>query len=208
MYAFIEGELIDKSDGRAVVRPDGLGIGFFINVPLRTYSMLPNIGSSIKLFTSFQVREDSQSLYGFETSAERDLFEALLKISGVGGRTALAILDLPRDRIISAIAAGDTDALRQVPGVGPKTAGRIVLELKDRFAGELLNEWVKEFAHPDASSTACPTTQEGKNFIEAVEALVQLGYQYTQAREKIRKARLALGENAPSDQLIRYALQH
>jgi len=206
MYSFIEGEIISKTDNDIVVRPDGMGVGLKIHVAPRTSINLPGVGGSIRLHTSFQVREDSQSLYGFESSSERDLFEALLKISGLGGKTALSILDLPRDRIVEAIAAGDSAVLRQVKGVGAKTAGRIVLELRDRFADELMTEWadLPGIAGADESSVS----ESGRDFVETVEALIELGYQRADAREVVRKARGGLGDDAGTEDLLRWVLQH
>jgi holliday junction DNA helicase RuvA len=207
MYAFIIGELLEKQDSRIVVKPDGIGFGLFVNVPLRTIAELPGKNATVTLYTSFQVREDSQTLFGFETPAERDLFEALLKITGIGGKIALAILDLPRDRIVAAIAAGDANVLKTVSGVGAKTAARIVLELKDRFAKELTSEWADiEF---DGIEGKTPVSGiEARVFAEAIEALAELGYQRSDAREKIRIARHELGNDANTEQLIRHALTH
>jgi len=206
MYAFIEGEIIDKSDRAIVIRPDGVGMGLTVNIAPRTSLELPPVGETTRLYTSFQVREDSQALYGFETVAERDLFEALLKISGIGGRTALAILDLPRNRIVQAIAAGDADVLRQVQGVGPKTAGRIVLELRDRFAEELVEEWAGALS--DSAMGKAAESDSGHKFAEAIEALVELGYMRAEAREHVRRARGTLGEGAPAEDLVRQVLRH
>ncbi len=210
MYAFIEGEILDKTDDAVTIRPEGVGIGLKVRVAARTSMELPPVGGTARLHTSFQVREDAQSLYGFESTAERDLFEALLKISGVGGRTALAILDLPRDRIVEAIAAGDSAVLTQVQGVGAKTAGRIVLELKDRFAEELMEEWGEEaaFASMAGKSGSSLETGAGQPFAEAVEALVELGYQRADAREQVRKARGMLGDGTGAEDLVRHVLQH
>ena len=210
MYAFIKGEIIDKQDQRVIVQPDGMGIGLSINVPPRTAIEIAPVGSTVKLYTSFQVREDSQTLFGFETPAERDLFEALLKISGIGGKTALAILDLPRDRIVAAIASGDAAVLQKVQGVGSKTAGRIVLELKDRFAQELMMEWADSAVGSGESRLAMASMQggEAKEFAEAVEALFELGYQRSDAREKVRHARSVLGEDSSAEQLVRHSLKH
>lgn len=209
MYAFVEGEIIEKSDGNVVVRPDGMGLGLSIGIAPRTADELPPVGSTARLYTSFQVKDDSQALFGFRSKQERDLFEALLKISGVGGKTAIAILDLPRDRIVAAIAAGDSAVLQQVQGVGAKTAGRIVLELKDRFAQELMEEWaasgVGEFAEvrPDFALEG-----GGRNFAEAVEALCGLGYNRADARDRIRRSRSELGDDVPAEDLIRHVLKH
>jgi Holliday junction DNA helicase RuvA len=192
-----------------VVRPDGVGLGLVVNVAPRTASELPLPGGTARLYTSFQVREDTHALFGFGSSAERDLFEALLKISGVGGKTALAILDLPRDRIVAAIAAGDYAVLQQVPGVGPKTAGRIVLELKDRFAQELMEEWADTVGTRARAGLPPEITPAafGGEFVEAVEALVELGFQRTDAREQVRRARASLGDGAPPEDLVRHVLQ-
>jgi len=209
MYAFIEGEIISRSDTLVVIRPDGTGLGLAINVAPRTSLELPPPGASARLYTSFQVREDSQALFGFETTSERDLFEALLKISGIGGKTSLAILDLPRDRIVEAIAAGDSAVLQQVSGVGAKTAARIVLELKDRFAEELMDEWADTLSaggHRRPSATD-PDSIARHEFAEAVEALIELGYLRTDAREQARKARGTLGDDASAEQLIRFVLK-
>jgi len=206
MYAFIEGEIISKTDNGVVVRPDGMGVGLMVHIPPRTSINLPGPGGSIRLYTSFQVREDSQALYGFESSAERDLFEALLKISGLGCKTGLSILDLPRDRIVEAIAAGDAAVLRQVKGVGAKTAGRIVLELRDRFADELMLEWTDL---PGAGlGRGMEGSEAGRDFVETVEALIELGYQRADARDLVRKARTGLGDDAGTEELLRYVLQH
>jgi len=210
MYAFIEGEIIEKSDTSLVIRPDGMGVGLSIMVAPRTSFELPGAGQSARLYTSFQVREDSQTLFGFSSNAEKEIFETLLKISGIGGKIALAILDLPRDRIVEAIAAGDSAVLTQVNGVGAKTAGRIVLELRDKFAEELMVEWADTI---DASPGAIPVGLEGtigtgKEFAEAVEALIGLGYQRTDARKAVRQARGSLGDDAPAEELLRFVLQH
>ncbi len=206
MYAFIEGEIIEKTDTGIVIKPDGTGIGYSISLAPRTSVGIPNVGKSVRLYTVFLVREDFQGLYGFETHAERDLFNVLLKISGLGGKTALAILDLPRDRIVEAIAAGDSDVLKQVKGVGAKTAARIVLELRDRFADELIGD----LAAPPGSERGefSGASESGQEFAAAVEALSELGYVRADARDKIRKARAELGDDILAEDLIRYVLKH
>lgn len=202
MYAFIEGEIIEKSDDSIVIRPDGMGIGLEIRIAPRTSFELPGAGQSARIYTSFQVKEDSQTLFGFGSVPEKEIFEVLLKISGIGGKTALAILDLPRDRIVEAIAAGDSAVLTRVNGVGAKTAGRIVLELKDKFAEELMEEWAGDIIPAGLESAA------GKEFSEAVEALVELGYHRTDARTEVRRARGSIGDEVSAEELLRYVLQH
>ena len=204
MYAFIEGEIIEKSDDSIVIRPDGMGLGLEIRVAPRTSFELPGAGQSTRIYTSFQVKEDSQTLFGFGSVPEKEIFEVLLKISGIGGKTALAILDLPRDRIVEAIAAGDSAVLTRVNGVGSKTAGRIVLELKDKFAEELMEEWAGDIIPAGLESAE----GAGKEFSEAVEALVELGYHRTDARTAVRRARGTIGDEVSAEELLRYVLQH
>jgi Holliday junction DNA helicase RuvA len=207
MYSFIEGEIIEKSETRLVIKPDGVGFGLHINIPSRTFHEIPSTGGNTRLYTSFQVKEDSHSLYGFQTPSERDLFEALLKISGVGGKTAVAILDLPRDRIVAAIAAGDSAVLQKIQGVGAKTAGRIVLELKDRFASELMEELAGAASGGSRDLGEFYPEVSGRNFAEAVEALTELGYQRDEARRQVRVSRSELGEDALPEDIVRHALK-
>ncbi len=209
MYAFVEGEITEKSDGHVVIKPDGVGLGLSINVATRTSHELPPIGGTARLYTAFLVKEESQTLFGFGSASERDLFEALLKTSGIGGKTAIAILDLPRDRIVQAIAAGDSAVLQQVQGVGAKTAGRIVLDLKDRFAEELMLKWRGPAGEGVAGGISFEDIEGGgREFAEAVEALVGLGYNRVDARDRVRRARATLGEDTAAEDLVRRVLKH
>lgn len=207
MYSFIEGEIVEKTENYVVVRPDGIGIGFRIFIPPRTSTEISGEGKPVRLHTSFQVKEDNQALYGFCTQPERDLFEALLKISGIGGKTAIAVLDLPRDRIVEAIAAGDISVLRTISGVGPKTAARIVLELKDSFADELMREWADSVTATKSETIGGIPAGAGKDFTEAVEGLVELGYQRDEARRLARKVTVEMGGEISAPDIIRQVLK-
>jgi Holliday junction DNA helicase RuvA len=132
MIAFVEGTVVEKAGDRVVIAVGGTG--FDIMVPAVTLSKLPPAGRSARLFTRLQVRDDGMVLYGFTSTEERSLFDLLITVSGVGPKLALAILSvLATDALRRAVASQDAAALTLVPGVGRKVAGRILLDLKDRF---------------------------------------------------------------------------
>lgn len=139
MLAKITGTLIEKNPPQIVVDTEH-GLAYEIDVPMSTYYNLPNTGESVCLFLHLAIREDAQQLFGFASAAERASFRMLVKISGVGSRTALAILSgLSSDDLQQAIANQDISRLMGIPGIGKKTAERLVLELKDKFKGMSFN---------------------------------------------------------------------
>ena len=132
MYYSLRGTLI-AADGRSAAVECG-GVGYLCTVSAQTYSQLPEPGEEVLLYTHLSVREDAMELYGFSTQVERSCFRMLTQVSGVGAKVAIAILSsLTADQVAFAIMAGDSKALTAAPGVGPKLAQRIVLELKDKF---------------------------------------------------------------------------
>lgn len=132
MIARLEGNLVEKSPERLIV--DVHGVGYEVRVPLSTYASLPPPGSPIRLLIHTHVREDALNLYGFESFRERHLFEKLISVSGVGPKLALALLSgLSADELSEAIQSGDTAPLGKVPGVGRKTAERLVVDLRDKL---------------------------------------------------------------------------
>ena len=138
MYAFISG-ILCSAEGNAVVVENG-GIGYRIFVSSSALSKLPALGKAVKLYTYFNVREDAMELYGFLTQEEKDMYELLISISGVGPKVGLAILSvLEPNAFIHAVISGDAKAVAKAPGVGPKLAQRIILELKDKFKGYALS---------------------------------------------------------------------
>ena len=165
MIAQLTGTLLIKEPGGLVVQVGG--VGYLVTVPVSTLTDLPETGSEVTLHTHQYVREDVLALYGFATTAERRLFTQLLGVSGIGPKVALAILSLsaPGD-IRAAIAAGDSAFLASVPGIGKKTAERVVVDLQDKM------EMV--------TSEGAPRGQD-----EAVEALVSLGYSNAEARKAV-----------------------
>lgn len=159
-----------------------------VNVPASTVSDIGPGGDRIRLYTSLQVREDSLTLYGFVAEDLRTSFESLLKITGVGPRLALSVLStFSAEELASAVSTGDVAAFSRVPGVGKKTAGRIVLELKGQLAREI------EVSPVDAGAT------------QAIEALTALGYSLAEAREAV--ASLPRDESLATEERVRAALE-
>ena len=160
MIGRLAGQLAEKSPPRILI--DCHGIGYEVDVPMSTFYQLPPLGEKVTLLTHFVVREDAQILYGFGTPAERDAFRQLVKISGVGPRTALAVLSgLSVADLAQAVGAQEAARLVKVPGIGKKTAERLLLELKGKLGPDL-------GAHPAALA---PDDNS-----DILQALVSLGY--------------------------------
>jgi holliday junction DNA helicase RuvA len=172
MIALVAGTLAAKESDRVVVRTPS-GVGYECFVPTRTLAELPHPGQPVELHTSLVVREDGQTLYGFTTAEERRVFQRLLLATGVGPKLALAMLSLhPSERLVRSIREKDIAALVAVPGVGKKTAERLVLELADK-TGDL-----EAGAAEPVSSASDAATQ----------ALVRLGYSAPEADDAVRRA--------------------
>ena len=135
MIGRITGILLEKNPPQILV--ETAGIGYDVEVPMSTFYTLPTTGEKVVLFTHLVVREDAHLLYGFGSDAERKVFRQLLKISGIGARTALSLLSgLSVGELVQAVAAQETGRLTKIPGIGKKTAERLLLELKDKFGAE------------------------------------------------------------------------
>jgi holliday junction DNA helicase RuvA len=159
MIGKLTGTLSDKNPPQVIV--DCHGVGYEVDVPMSTYYNLPATGEKVSLLTHFVVREDAQILYGFATAAERDAFRQLIKISGVGPRTALSVLSgMSVADIAHAVTTQDAGRLVKVPGIGKKTAERLLLELKGKFGPDL------------GVSTAAASDAQA----DILQALVALGY--------------------------------
>jgi holliday junction DNA helicase RuvA len=190
MIARVRGTLVRREGDSITVLTNG-GVGYAMSIPIGVLERLPPLGKEVDLHTTLVVREDAWSLFGFDDTAEREVFEQLLHATGVGPRLALALVSaLGSDRVVRAIGNGDLAALCTVPGVGRKKAERLVLELKDRMRD-------LEVAAPTGPGAAAE---------QAVKALVNLGYSNTDAETAVRAA---LGANgaAEAEQLVRGALQ-
>ena len=189
MIAHLRGKLLETSPGRAIVECHG--VGYEVTVSMNTFAQLPAVGSEVALFIHTHVREDQLALFGFHAAEEKALFEKLLSVSGIGPKLAVNILGgMSTHDLVGALRGGDAVRLTRMPGVGKKTAERMVLELKDKLA---------EFG-------AAPAAPRAKHALEndVLSALINLGYQPSAAEQ-------ALGKLSPADgrsfeQLFREAL--
>ncbi|MCL5982982.1 MAG: Holliday junction branch migration protein RuvA [Firmicutes bacterium] len=178
MFSYLCGRLVQK--GKDFVIVDNHGIGYRLAVPASSLAMMPGSEEEVKLYTYLAVREDGMALYGFLTVAEQDLFELLLSVSGIGPKASLAVLSaLPPDAFCLAVLQENVQTLTRVPGIGPKSAKRLILELKDRVAV------------PDIR--AIPQTVMGQGagdvYSDAFAALVSLGYSGAEAQAALQEAR-------------------
>jgi Holliday junction DNA helicase RuvA len=175
MIAQISGLLIEKTPPSIVI--DAHGIGYSLDLPMSSYFNLPELGQPVKLLTHFVVREDAQLLYGFLTQAERQAFRELIKVSGVGPRIALAVLSgLSVDQLISAVSMQEVSSLVRVPGIGKKTAERMLLELKGRLSETLPGA---SLSHESGESSALS--------LEVGHALQALGYSDKEIQQALRQ---------------------
>ena len=178
---------------------DVQGVGYEIEAPMSTFYVLPEVGADTVLFTHLSVREDAHVLFGFATAAERTLFRSLLKVSGIGGRVALGILSgISPDGFVDCVRNQDTATLVKLPGVGKRTAERLIVEMRDR-----LGDWL------EGSGTALParavSTAPASPVEDAVSALVALGYKPPEASRMVRGVEGAA--DLGSEEIIRLALQ-
>ncbi|MEY2821092.1 MAG: Holliday junction branch migration protein RuvA [Opitutales bacterium] len=197
MIVSLRGRLTEAGVLRVVI--EASGVGYEVNVPVSTAERLPQVGSEVFLLIHHVFREDGQALYGFAAAEERDFFRLLVeKVSGVGPKMALNIISrLPLPVLRDAIVRGDVALLSQCPGVGKKTAERLVVELKDKVGLE--GPGVSVVA--SAVSSAAPSAAS-----DAVAALIALGFKAADADKGVRAALTKLGAGATADQLVKAAL--
>ena len=193
MYAYINGKIADKANNYVVI--DNSGIGYKIYMSLAAIEKLPDVGEIQKVYTYYHVREDNISLYGFLSNEELRMFELLLSVSGIGAKLALQILSaISPSSFALAVISNDVSKIVKIPGIGSKTAARIVLELKDKLKTEEAiskNEKIEKAIHIDDKDN------------EAITALQVLGY----TRKEIEKAIEHIDtENSSVEEIIRKAL--
>jgi holliday junction DNA helicase RuvA len=192
LIARLRGTLQEKTPERVIV--DVQGVGYDLRVPLSTYGSLPGVGEEVRLLVHTHVREDAISLFGFATPRERFLFEKLIGVSGIGPRLAIALLSgLPPEDLAAAIRAGNAAELCRVPGVGRKTAERIVVDLRDKLEPA-----------PGAASRRTtplqPADEEGAVLADVLSALVNLGYPRGEAEKALSEARRSLGADSTQNE--------
>ena len=192
MIARLKGRLLEKEPHQVLI--DVGGVGYRASIPLSTFYALPPDGQEVTLRIHTHVREDHLALFAFGTRDEQDLFEKLIEISGIGPRLALAILSgLPAGDLVTAIADGDAARLRAIPGVGPKTADRVVLELRDRVRRL---QKAREEQADEIGGSVRPSSRSVRH--DVVSALVNLGYRENQAETAVRQA-LAEGRSGDGE---------
>ena len=193
MITFLEGQLVERHPTRAVIACGG--VGYELSIPLSTFDHLPPAGSACHILTRLVIREDAHLLFGFASVPERAVFDLLLGVSRVGPKVALAVLSgMSVDEIRHAIAYEDTGMLSRIPGVGRKTAERIVVELKDKI----------ERAPAEVAGTG---PSAGRALTEeAIAALVVLGYSRAEAQDAVSKAAKKVKGETTVEELIRHSL--
>ncbi|AAU92523.1 MULTISPECIES: Holliday junction branch migration protein RuvA [Methylococcus] len=197
MIGFIRGLLVAKRAPSLLI--DVQGLGYELDAPMSTFYNLPEIGAEVRLYTHLQIREDAHSLFGFGTEAERGLFRSLIRVSGIGAKLALAILSgISVDDFRACVERQDSARLVRLPGIGKKTAERLIIELRDR-----LDIGVPSLAPASFAGGAAPLPAADPAD-EAVSALIALGFKPQEANTLV--ARQA-AEGRSAEDLIRAALQ-
>ncbi|MBT7850780.1 MAG: Holliday junction branch migration protein RuvA [Formosa sp.] len=192
MITHIQGKLVEKTPTHVII--DCNGIGYFVNISLHTFSQIPDL-EAIKVYTYLQVKEDSHTLYGFISSAEREIFRLLISVSGIGANTARTMLSsLTPKQIREGIAVGDVALIQSVKGIGLKTAQRVIIELKDKV--------LKIYDIDETSLTPNNTNKD-----EALSALEVLGFMKKQSERVVEKV-VSSTPDASVEFIIKEALKN
>ena len=199
MYAYIKGELAEINTDHIVVEAGGIGYQVFIS--LQTFDYLPSVGEDLKIYTYLYLREDAMILYGFLTKDDLELFKLLISVSGIGPKGGLAILStLEADDLRFAIISGDAKAISKAPGVGGKTAQRVILELKDKLSLEDAFEAKTEHVQKNAAAAG------GSVKNDAGMALTALGYSSTESLKAVSAVEIT--EDMDVEEVLKAALKH
>lgn len=201
MISQLSGTLVEKSPPELIL--DVNGVGYELTVPMSTFYKLPEVGQALQLLTHLSIREDAHQLYGFLTSSERKLFRSLIKVNGVGPKLALAVLSsIEPDMFVQTVLNNDTAALVRLPGIGKKTAERLVIEMRDR-----LSDWYESAADftPSKQASSPAVNVSSGTVQEAINALVALGYKQQEASRAIAKTGLSPASGC--ENIIRAALK-
>jgi holliday junction DNA helicase RuvA len=195
VFDSIQGRVASREPARVVI--DAGGLGYLVHVPLATYDALPAVGGEARLLLHLVVREDEWRLYGFASAREREAFRDLLTVSGVGPASALLLLSgLGPDALTLAVAEADVRTLTRVKGVGKKTAERVLLELKDR--------WAASAVAAGARAPGVPAAGPGADAVKALEAL---GLERAEAEQRVKRLLEGGGADLPLAELVRRALK-
>ena len=190
MIAHLRGRILEKHPSHVILEAGGVGYEVTISVP--SFSGLPSEGAEVSLYIHTHVREDTLALYGFLRREEKQLFERLISVSGIGPKLAITVLSgITADALVTALRSNDLTALTRIPGVGKKTAERMVLELRDKL---------------DGLAAAPGPPPAGRMEEDVVSALVNLGYQRTPAEQAARRALERAGNGASFEQVFRQTM--
>ena len=201
MIRFVHGILRSKTEDGLVIEAGGIGYG--VRVPFSVLSDAPSVGEEILLHTYFSVKEDGQDLYGFFTDKDRSFFIQLISVSGIGAKTALAILStFSREELIGLILSGDSKRIQKAPGLGKKSAERLILELRDKLKTEDALPLVEESGEASFSGLQEGDTEAMR---EAMEALLSLGYKTGEARNAMRG--ITKIEELSAEEILRLSLR-
>lgn len=199
MFAFIKGQLIYSTPMSIVVEANG--IGYKILIPANVFSKLPQYGDSVFLHVSYVVRELSQTLYGFFSAQERDLFEMLMGVTGIGPKLALSLIGhMILHDLRKAISNGEIAVICKVPGIGKKTAERLIIELRDKMSAA--------FSTDPSEHAILITDSKSQHINDAMSALINLGYNQITAQKAIKKTMKDLPEEIDLATLITHSLQN
>lgn len=199
MISYIRGTLAAMERDKVIVDVQGVGYGVFM--PERAMGLLPRIGNEVKLHTYLNVREDAMQLFGFLTRDDLAIFKLLIGVSGIGPKGGLGILSqLSADDLRFAVLAGDVKAISATPGIGKKTAEKLIIELKDKLD-------LDEMLHPSGQAETAGSAETAVNSVqsEAVQALVALGYGSTESLKAVKKVNL---ENTTVEEVLKEALKN
>ena len=200
VISYVKGSLEERFEDSVVVEAGGIGYRIF--VPTSVLESLPKNGDTVKIYTYFSVREDAMSLFGFLSRQDLEMFRQLIGVNGVGPKSALGILSALRpDALRLAVISGDAKAISKAPGVGSKTAQRIILDLKDKVKAD---DILDGFAEPISGNTESSVVGDvGK---EAIEALTALGYSASEASGVVKK--VTITESMTAEDVLKAALKH
>lgn len=205
MIGRIRGKLVEKLPPEVLI--DVSGVGYEIQMPMTSLYQLPELGQEVIVYTHFVVREDAQLLFGFANRQERSLFRELIKANGVGPKMALTIMSgMSASQFVQVVNQADVASLVKLPGVGKKTAERLLVEMKDRLKGLFSETELSAESLSTAPSQSAPSVVPISNGVkdEALSALLALGYKQQQAEQMIKSV---FNDAFNSEQLIREALK-
>jgi holliday junction DNA helicase RuvA len=198
MIGQLHGIILEKQPPQLLLNVHG--VGYEIDAPMSTFYKLPEVGQEVTLLTHFVVREDAQQLYGFYSREERMLFRTLLKVNGVGPRLGLTILSsIDPDEFVRCVVNNDTASLVRVPGVGKKTAERLIIEMRDKLSG-----WNQNASKELLAASNSNTQGRNQAIQDAVSALIALGYKPQEASRAVSKTD---DGQLSSEEIIRRALR-